>query len=363
MTLKLSVQHVLAAAAQAGAPGIVAEIHDDGGQWFGSAGAADTTTGRQRRPEDRFRIGSATKAFTATVVLQLAAEGKVSLDDTVEHWLPGLVHGNGNDGSKITVRQLLNQTSGVFGYGNDPEFFATGVGTAWFEHRYDSYTPEQLVKVALAHPPHAAPGETFSYSNTNYILAAMIIEKVTGHTYSQELTQRVISPLGLTDTSLPDDDPTIQGTHAVHYSTLFSQDPEPTIHDATEMDQSFAWSAGGIISTTTDLHRFFSALLGGRLLPAAQQEELFTTVSTDGSNWIPNTRYGLGIFTQQLPCGVDLWGNGGAHYGSWTYAMGSQNGAHLLVSNLNGDWSGLGPFNELLAAEFCPTGSAPGTAG
>ncbi|MEV7099050.1 serine hydrolase domain-containing protein [Amycolatopsis sp. NPDC051045] len=251
---------------------------------------------------------------------------------------------------------MLNQTSGLFNYANDPEFFAKGVGSEWFEHRYDRYTPERLVEIAVAHPPHAAPGESFHYSNTNYILAAMIVEKVTGRTYGQELTQRITRPLGLTGTALPDG-PGIHGSHPVHYSTLFSPDPEPT-HDATEMDQSFAWSAGGITSTTGDLHRFFGALLGGRLLPPAQQRELLTTVPTDGSNWIPGTRYGLGVFSQKLPSGVTVWGNGGATYGSWTYAMGARDGTHLLTSNMNGDWSGLGPFIDVLTAEFAPAESS-----
>lgn len=352
------VQRVLdTAGTKYGAPGIAVEIRDRRGAWYGSAGAADTRTGRKRRPQERFRIGSTTKAFTATVVLQLAAERMLSLDDTVDTWLPGLIQGNGNDGSKITIRQLLNQTSGLFAYSNDPKFFTKGIGSAWFKHRYDSYTPTQLVEIALSNPPTAKPGERFAYSNTNFIVAAMIVEKVTGRTFGQELTQRIIRPLGLTGTSLPGNDPKIRGVHPVHYSTLFSSDPKPDIHDATEMNQSFAWSAGGVISTTGDLGRFFGALLGGRILPPAQQRELLTTVSTDGSNWIPDTRYGLGVFEQKLPCGVSVWGNGGATYGSWTYAMGSRDGKHLLTTQLNGDWSGLGAFNDLLAAEFCPAKS------
>ncbi|WP_246108194.1 hypothetical protein [Saccharothrix saharensis] len=104
-------------------------------------------------------------------------------------------------------------------------------------------------------------------------------------------------------------------------------------------------------------------MLGGRLLPPAQQRELLTTVSTDGSNWIPDTRYGLGIFTQALPGGVTVWGNGGATYGSWTYAMGSQDGTHMLTSNINGDWSSLGPFTDLLTAEFDPAQPSSDTPG
>lgn len=118
------------------------------------------------------------------------------------------------------------------------------------------------------------------------------------------------------------------------------------------MNQSFAWAAGGIVSTTSDLNRFFGALLGGRLLPPAQQREMFTTVATQ--NWIPDTRYGLGVFSQKLSCGVTVWGNAGATYGSWAYAMGSRDGKHMVTSQVNGDWSGLSVFNDVLAAEFCP---------
>ncbi|MER5317751.1 serine hydrolase domain-containing protein [Streptosporangium roseum] len=346
------------AVARSGVPGIVAEVRDGRERWFGSAGAADTDTGRERRPHERFRIGSATKAFTATVVLQLAAEGKLSLEDTVEEWLPGLVKGNGYDGSRITIRQLLNHSSGIFNYGNDKAFFATGQGAAWFEHRYDTYTPEQLVKIGLANPPYFEPGKGFGYSNTNYFLAAMIVEKATGRTYGEELTRRIIRPLGLTGTYLPGDEAKIRGAHPRHYSTLFSADANPKIYDAAEMNQSFAWAAGGVVSTTGDLGRFFGALLGGRLLPPAQQQEMFTTIATEGGpQWIPGTRYGLGVFAQKLSCGVTLWGNAGATYGSWAYAMGSRDGKHLLVSQVNGDWSGLSVFNDVLAAEFCPAES------
>ncbi|MEU8109187.1 serine hydrolase domain-containing protein [Nonomuraea muscovyensis] len=340
------------AVARSGAPGIVTEIRDGRATWFGSAGVADTRTGRKRQHHERFRIGSATKAFTATVVLQLAAERELSLDDTVDRWLPGLVKGNGYDGGEITVRQLLNHTSGIFNYGNDKEFFATGQGEAWFEHRYDTYTPEQLVKIGLANPPYFEPGRGFGYSNTNYVLAAMIVEKATGRTYGEELTRRIFRPLGLTGTYLPGGEAKIRGSHPRHYSTLFSPDADPKIHDATEMNQSFAWAAGGIVSTTGDLQRFFGALLGGRLLPPAQQREMFTMVKTQ--NWIPGTTYGLGVFSQKLSCGVTVWGNAGATYGSWTYAMGSRDGKRMVTSHVNGDWSGLGVFNDVLAAEFCP---------
>lgn len=336
------------------APGIAVEIQKDGRTWFSSAGVSDMDTGRPREPDERFRIGSTTKAFTAAVVLQLAGEHRLSLDDPIEKWLPGLVDGNGYDGSRITIRELLNHTSGIFAYTSDQDFFDQGVGTAWFAHRYDHYNPEQLVRIALSHPPYGPPGQQFVYSNTDSVLAAMIVEKVTGHTFTAELDRRIIRPLRLTGTYLPADDPTIRGPHPVLYSTLFSRDPDPAIYDATDMNQSFAWAAGGMISTLGDLDRFFGALLGGRLLRPAEQRELFTTVSTDNSGWIPDTRYGLGIFAQKLTCGVTVWGHGGATYGSWSYVMGDRTGRHLLAVSVNGDWIGLPVFNAVLDAEFCP---------
>ncbi|MDR7275624.1 serine hydrolase domain-containing protein [Catenuloplanes atrovinosus] len=337
----------------AGAPGIAAEIVDGRARWCGSAGLSDTATGRRRAPDERFRIGSASKAFTATVVLQLAAAHRIVLDDPIERWLPGLVRGNGYDGATVTVRQLLNHTSGIFAYTNAPEFFRNGVGEAWYAHRHDRYRPERLVRIALAHPPYAAPGERFAYSNTNYILAAMIVERVTGQTFAEELDRRIVRQLGLTGTYLPaTGEASIRGPHPVHYSTLFATGPDPRVHDATDMDQSFAWAAGGLVSTTGDLTRFFGALLGGRLLPAAQLSDMLTTVDTDGSGWIPGTRYGLGVFTQTLSSGATVWGNAGATYGSWSCTMGTRDGRHLAALHVNGDWPGLPVFDDVLSAEF-----------
>ncbi|GAA3678568.1 serine hydrolase domain-containing protein [Nonomuraea antimicrobica] len=340
------------AVAGGGVPGILAEVRDGRTRWFGTAGVADTGTGRERTSRDRFRIGSLSKAFTSTVVLQLDAEGRLDLDDTVESRLPGMVRG----GDRITVRQLLNQTSGIFNYSLDEKLVSTYVGPGFLEHRFDRVRREDLVEIAMAHPPVFEPGEGWGYSNTNFVLAGMIIEKVTGHTYAQEVARRIARPLGLTGTYVPGDDETrLRGPHSRHYSKLMLPDPDAEVHDVTEMNVSGAWAAGGVVSTAGDLHRFMGALLGGRLLPPAQQRELLTGVSTEGGGWLPDTTYGLGIFWQKLACGVTVWGGGGAINGSWTYAMGSRDGRHLLVSNVNGDWDNpLATFNAALAAEFCP---------
>ncbi|MGW4642869.1 serine hydrolase domain-containing protein [Sphaerisporangium sp. NPDC004334] len=358
------------AVADGGVPGMVAEVRDGRGRWFGSAGVADTRTGRKRQPQERFRIGSAAKPFTATVVLQLAAEGKLSLDDTVDKWLPGLVHGNGNDGGTITIRHLLNHTSGIFNYGNDKEEFAKLSGPAWLEHRYDAYTPEQLVKIGLRNPrSFEAPGDGFVYSNTGYILAGMIVEKVTGKTLAGEIERRIVRPLGLTGTYLPGKETKIRGPHPRHYSTLFATETDAKVHDVTNQSATTGWAAGGVVSTVGDLQRFTSALLRGKLMPPAQQREMFAMVKTgikmpDGTwtdTWIPGTTYGTGVFSWTLACGVQVWGIGGAITGGFSFAMGARNAERMIAINMNIDRYGrsnsLDMSKTVIEAEFCPPGS------
>ncbi|MFB4273451.1 serine hydrolase domain-containing protein [Nonomuraea sp. GTA35] len=348
------------AVTKTGLPGILAKVRDGDDQWFGTAGVADTRTGRKRLPQERFRIGSITKTFTATVVLQLEAEGKLSLDDTVEKWLPGLVRGNGHDGRRITIRQLLNMTSGVFNYLNDEKMVARLAGPAFLKHRYDSYRPQQLVMSAMSNAPDFKPGQGWTYSNTGFVLAAMIVEKATGKTFAKQVSQRIIRPLRLTGTYVPGgEEVRIRGPHARHYSTLFSQDPKPTIYDVTELNPSAGGAAGDMVSTAADLDRFFTALLKGRLLPQAQQRQMFTTNPVPEGKWTPNTTYGLGMSSVKLSCGTTVWGMGGALHGSWSYAYGTRDATRMLVQNVNGDWNNpIAVFTDVLEAEFCATGSS-----
>ncbi|MFF4293900.1 serine hydrolase domain-containing protein [Streptomyces vinaceus] len=344
-----------------GVPGILAEIQDGRDRWVGTAGVADTATGRKRREQDRFRIGSTTKTFTATVMLQLAAEHRLGLDDSVEKWLPGVVRGPGYEPEKITVRQLLDHTSGIYDYVNDKVMSDRGTGTPFLRHRFDSYSPEEIVRIGVSNPPRFAPGTDWGYSNTPYFLAGMIIERVTGRPLADAIDRRIARPLGLTATYLPrGDEPVLRGPHGRHYSKLMLSDPGAAVYDVTELNPSWGWAAGGVVSTTGDLDRFFGALLGGRLLPPAQQQEMFTMVPT--KNWIPDTAYGLGIASQRLSCGVTVWGMGGAINGSWTYTFGTRSGTRMVSVNSNGDWNyPIAAFTDLLQAEFCP-GAAPPTA-
>ncbi|MFD3552159.1 serine hydrolase domain-containing protein [Streptomyces goshikiensis] len=358
-----AVQRVLDhAVADGGVPGILATVRNGRETWVGTAGVADTDTGRPRGPQDRFRIGSTTKTFTATVMLQLAAEHRIDLDDPVEKWLPGVVRGPGYEPEKITIRQLLNHTSGIYDYVNDDAMRDRGTGTAFLDHRFDSYRPEEIVRIGLSHPPTFAPGTGWRYSNTPYFLAGLIIERVTGRPLADAIARRVTGPLGLSATYLPrGDDPLIRGPHGRHYSKLMLTAPDAAVYDVTELNPSWGWAAGGMVSTTGDLDRFFRALLGGRLLPPAQQREMFTM--TDTKDWIPATTYGLGVASQKLSCGVTVWGMGGAINGSWTYTFGTRDGSRMVSVNSNGDWDvPIVAFTEALQAEFCPS-PAPAPAG
>ncbi|GAB3697247.1 serine hydrolase domain-containing protein [Nocardiopsis oceani] len=351
MTLQRKLERIVA---EEGVLGIIAEVRTgDGDTWFGAAGVASTETGKPRLREEHFRIGSATKTFVATVALQLAAEGRLSLDDVPEKWLPGLIRGKGNDGGAITVRQLLAHTNGLFNYTLDPELLADETGPAFLKHRYDHYPPEDLVRAAVSHPPEFAPGTLWRYNNTGYVLAGMIIERITGRPFDEELQQRIARPHNLKDTYLPGDEVTVRKPHARHYTTALLTEPDSPVYDGTELHPSKSWTAGGMISSLSDLNRFFGLLFGGRLLPPELQRELLTTTSTEGSGWLPNTRYGLGVYFETLPSGVSVWGNGGAIAGSWTLTLGTMDGRHRLAANFNSDWGDLpGIFTRLAETEF-----------
>ncbi|MGW5676144.1 serine hydrolase domain-containing protein [Streptomyces sp. NPDC003860] len=351
-------QAALDAIVAAGTPGALARATKGEGRWFGGAGVADLDTGRPRLAGDRFRVGSLTKTFTATVLLQLDAEGTLSIDDSVERWLPGVVRGQGHDGRKVSLRQLLNHTSGIFNYNRDAGFLAEFTGEAFLKNRYKGATPEQLVEIGLAHPPEFAPGAGWSYSDTNYILAGMVIERATGRRYAAQVERRVIRPLELRSTSVPGTSPAIPGPHSRHYSKLYSEDPGAAIHDVTEFDPSVAGAAGQIISTAGDLNRFYAALLSGELLPARQLKAMLTGVPIpDGGHGRTAggaaSAYGLGIRSDTLPCGVTVWGHGGQVPGSLSRAAATRDGAHVLVLNRNGDWGDQAGEEAVLAAEFC----------
>ncbi|MEU9173213.1 serine hydrolase domain-containing protein [Streptomyces sp. NPDC048420] len=336
------------AAVKDGVPGVTLTAKDGRRTWSTTAGVGNLKTHAPRSADDRYRVGSITKTFVSTVLLQLEAQGRLSLDDKVEKWLPGVVHGNGHDGSRITLRQLLNHTSGIFNYTADETFGRTYfLKDGFLRHRYDTKTPEQLVAVAMTHKPDFAPGASWNYSNTNYVLAGMVIEKATGRPYGEEIRRRVIDPLHLTGTSVPGTRVTVPQPSSRAYSKLARTATGPT-YDVTKLNPSIASSAGEMISDSADLNRFYTALLKGRLLPPKQLKEMKTTVTVEG---IPNAGYGLGLLDRELSCGVHVWGHDGGIHGSNSVAVTTADGRHSLAFNFNGDWSG--DTDAVVEAEFC----------
>jgi D-alanyl-D-alanine carboxypeptidase len=294
-----------------GVTGVQARLITENGEHVVvTSGVADTVGNGPVDPDGYFRIGSDTKPFVATVALQLMGEGKLALDDTVEEHLPTVVSGNGNDGSLITVRHLLQHTSGIH---DDYPGFDTP--EQYREGRFDPYPPGELVARAMSHPPDFVPGTRWAYSNTGYLLLAMIIERVTGRQWHEEVDVRIARPLGLEHTFFPGDTPGLPTPHARGYQRFV---PGGELVDVTEL---IDWNAsGGLISSTADLNLFFRALLDGTLLEPALLAEMQRTVPVDEQVeqlW-PGGRYGLGLRMRPLPCGGVYWGHGGGGSGYMT---------------------------------------------
>ncbi|MFG3257061.1 serine hydrolase domain-containing protein [Streptomyces sp. NPDC048172] len=338
-----------------GLPGAAAETWKNGNTWFGTAGYADTKTHRKRSRADHFRAASITKVFVATVLLQLQQEGRLDLDDTVDHWLPGVVRGNGNDGRKITLRQLLNHTSGLNEYTADPEFQRRTSGAGFPEHRYDTHRPADLVALAMKRAPQHAPGASASYANTNFVLAGMVVEKVTGHSYAHEAERRVLRPLRLRETSFPGQRASLPRPHPVGYSKLRDKRPGAPVVDATRQNMTWLGAAGEATSTTGDVNTFLHSLLTGKLLRPAALREMLTTVPAEQKGF----GYGLGVESVTLPCGVKVFGKTGRANGSLSGTAATKDGKHHLTFNLNGDWDA-STYGGVVEAEFCGKGSGAG---
>ncbi|MDR4189697.1 D-alanyl-D-alanine carboxypeptidase [Bacillus pseudomycoides] len=332
-----SVKQVMRDTLQLGFPGILAKTFEGGKTWSYAAGIADLRTKKPMKTDFRFRIGSVTKTFTATVVLQLAGENRLNLDDSIEKWLPGVIQGNGYDGNQITIRQILNHTSGIAEYlrSKDADMMNTK----------KTYTAEELVKIGLSLPPDFAPGKGWSYSDTGYVLLGILIEKVTGNSYAEEIENRIIEPLELSNTFLPGNSSVIPGTN--HARGYVQPDGASELKDVTYYNPSIASSAGDMISTADDLNKFFSYLLSGKLLKEQQLKQMLTTVPT-GSAEISG--YGLGIYETKLPNGVSIWGHTGSIPGFVTLVGGTLGGKHTLAVNLNS--MGKANFKNILLAEF-----------
>ncbi|MGJ6960557.1 serine hydrolase domain-containing protein [Streptosporangium sp. G11] len=284
-------------------PGALATVHEsDGDVRYYTAGVGNLRTRSEVPVDGRVRIASNTKMYTATVVLQLVGEGKVELDAPIERYLPKLVRGEAGDGRRITVRQILQHTSGLPDY--DEALFAD------FDRFLRKYwKPREMVDLALKRKALFEPGKGWGYSNANYVLAGMVVEKVTGRPIGREITDRIIKRVGLRDTYWPKArDKGIRGPHPHGY---FATKPSEPWVDVTRFDPSSGWAAGQLIGSPGDLNRFLLALLDGELLEPAQLAEMKKTVAAPGSDTVGGGRYGLGLATFKLSCGGFAWTHGG----------------------------------------------------
>ncbi|GAA5113134.1 serine hydrolase domain-containing protein [Alloalcanivorax gelatiniphagus] len=310
-----------------GLPGAIATVKgSDGRERTYVAGTAEIGTARPIDPESRVRIASNTKMFTATVVLQLVAEGRVELDAPVERYLPGVVRGSGNDGRRITVRHLLQQRSGIPDY--DALVIDAGGSLGAVAHTY--FEPHQLLDAALAERRHFRPGTAWEYSNTNYVLLGLLAQRVTARPIGEEIERRIIRPLDLTDTYWPEaGEQRLRGPHPHGY---LAEEPGGPWTESTRIDPSLGWAAGQLVSTPADLGRFMEGLLEGELLPADLLAEMKRGVRAPHFDAAPGWRYGLGLASHDLACGVTGWGHGGDIQGFETRNLVTEDGRWAVVA-------------------------------
>ncbi|MEW2286277.1 serine hydrolase domain-containing protein [Streptomyces sp. NPDC047841] len=286
------------------------------GTWRGTAGVRDVRTGAPALEDARFRAGSVTKVVTASIVLQLAAEGRIDLDGTVQHYLPGLLTA---DFAPVTVRQLLNYTSGLRPGASLGDTVEEG-----YPHRFETLTPRQVVADAVAGGPAYAPGTRQTYGNIHYTVLGMLIEKVTGDSYAHQAEVRVFRPLGMRHSSFPvGADPRIHGPHNRGYDWIDGE-----LVDVTDWNMSDRFAAGDLISTTADLERLLVGLFRGRVVPQPQLKEMFTLPD------VPGARYGAALERFEVN-GRVIWGKTGSRPGYATVIAATPDLSRTLVYSVN----------------------------
>jgi D-alanyl-D-alanine carboxypeptidase len=308
---------------RAGMPGVFGEVRDGDQIWRGAAGVADVGTGRPVAADMRHRVGSITKTFTAAAVLQQVESGEIGLDRPIGYYLPQLVPGE--RGGAITVRMLINHTSGLadylpYAYPSLRAFpsLADTTPESLDQNRLTRFHPTQLIDMGVGAPAVGAPGGTPGvYSNTNYQLLCELLEHVTGTSAEKCITRNVIERAGLGDTELPAG-PNINGPHSRMYEAWFGMIDTP--RDYSVYDMSWVGPAASLITTVADLNRFFGRLLAGGIVSRSSLTEMQRTVpviSLEGRK----IDYGLGLHKIEVPgCGT-FWGHDGSVWGAGAISM------------------------------------------
>ncbi|GLY28903.1 serine hydrolase [Kineosporia sp. NBRC 101731] len=316
-----------------GAPGYMTRIDDGRRVALSTSGVADRDTGRRLKATDQFEIGSNTKTFTAALTLQLVDRRQVKLDAPIEKYLPGVVP----NGQNITVRMLLNHTSGLFNYTADEKFAEGLIGDP-----QRVWTDPELLKIAFAHEPNFAPGQGWSYANTNYTLLGMLLQQQTGQSLPELVQQRIAQPLGLKHTYFADPRATDTGPGYAHgYAVSFSTGQATYADTSTWPVGGWAGAAGAIISDQRDLATFFSGLMQAKLFSNQQLNEMKKTVELPKDFPIPGG-YGLGLFHIESACGP-VWGHGGDTNGHHSTAVTTENGRRTAITDTTAGPSDLSP--------------------
>lgn len=329
-SMSTRVTNALTDLVRSGMPGAQATISGPEGQHTFTAGAGDLAKGTPYADGAHIRIGSVTKTFAATVVMQLVGEGSVDLEAPIERYLPGVVYGNGNDGNRITVHQLLQHTSGLADFAPEggSEKLPQQLDQTTDGRAYRDFTPADLVRIAMSMPPQFEPGAQFRYTNTNYVLLAMLIEHVTGRPFAAEISSRIFEPLGMRDSYIPSrGDTGLREPHPMGYRKV-----DDKWIDATAAEVAWTGAAGAIVSTGTDVNRFFTALVTGKLLPAAQLAQMEDTMPMPP---FTEMTYGLGLVRFKVPCGNEVkeaWGHSGGIPGFSTMAIATSTGTAATIS-------------------------------
>ena len=303
-----------------GYPGALAAKTDKNGNAVGAtAGKGNLATGEAPPLDGEVRIASNTKTFVAVLIMKMVEEGKVKLDEPIETYLPGIVKGQGVDGKKITVRQLLQHTSGLPDFGDGQlDYFAI---------RNDYVSPRDVLDGVLSRPAQFAPGAKFQYNNANYIVLGLLAERVAKRPIAEQIETKIVKPLGLKHTYMPaPGEKTIRGKHPHGYHT---RDGKPgKLEDITEADPSWEWAAGSMISTPSELNKFMQSVFDGSLLSQASISEMKKSVPAPEMGG----EYGLGLIGYKSSCGV-VWGHSGNNPGFHSLsAVGSDGTASTIVT-------------------------------